>query len=115
MSLALVRWRLSIPLMSPMPIIALCGFLGSGKTTLLRRWRRDEALRDAAVIVHDLSEFGLDAELLSQRDVSLLAFSQRDSRAHEANACNSYVRAVDGFVLCSRPARRAWRLEQAQN
>lgn len=51
--------------MSRIPIVALCGFLGSGKTTLLRRWRRDEALKDAALIVHDLSEFGLDAELLS--------------------------------------------------
>ncbi len=48
-----------------LPVTALCGFLGSGKTTLLRRWRHDEALRDAALIVHDLSEFGLDAELLS--------------------------------------------------
>lgn len=47
------------------PITVLSGFLGSGKTTLLRRWRQDEALHDAAVIVHDLSEFGLDAELLS--------------------------------------------------
>ncbi|MEM7376547.1 MAG: GTP-binding protein [Pseudomonadota bacterium] len=47
------------------PITALCGFLGSGKTTLLRRWRREAALDDAAVIVHDLSEFGLDAELLA--------------------------------------------------
>ena len=51
--------------MSRIPIVTLCGFLGSGKTTLLRRWRRDEALSDAALIVHDLSEFGLDAELLS--------------------------------------------------
>lgn len=49
----------------PLPIVALTGFLGSGKTTLLRRWRRDVALKDSAVIVHDLSEFGLDAELLS--------------------------------------------------
>lgn len=49
----------------PIPIIALCGFLGSGKTTLLRRWRRDKALNEAAMVVHDLSEFGLDAELLS--------------------------------------------------
>ena len=49
----------------PLPLVALCGFLGSGKTTLLRRWRRDEALRKAPVIVHDLSEFGLDAELLA--------------------------------------------------
>lgn len=50
------------------PITTLCGFLGSGKTTLLRRWRRDEALKDAPVIVHDLSEFGLDAELLSDEN-----------------------------------------------
>ncbi|MFT6240274.1 MAG: G3E family GTPase [Akkermansiaceae bacterium] len=47
------------------PIVTLCGFLGSGKTTLLRRWRRDETLKEAPVIVHDLSKFGLDAELLS--------------------------------------------------
>jgi G3E family GTPase len=59
---------LSIPLMPQTPIIALCGFLGSGKTTLLRRWRRDDAVRNAAVIVHDLSEFGLDAELLSDEE-----------------------------------------------
>ncbi|MDP0489891.1 MAG: GTP-binding protein [Verrucomicrobiota bacterium JB023] len=56
--------------MEPIPIITLCGFLGSGKTTLLRRWRRDEALRDAALIIHDLSEFGLDAELLSKEGAS---------------------------------------------
>jgi len=55
----------------PIPIVTLCGFLGSGKTTLLRRWRRDEALKDVAMIVHDLSEFGLDAELLSDEGASL--------------------------------------------
>ena len=49
-------------------IVTLCGFLGSGKTTLLRRWRRDKTLKDAPVIVHDLSEFGLDAELLSDEN-----------------------------------------------
>ena len=50
------------------PIVALCGFLGSGKTTLLRRWSREEELADAAMVVHDLSEFGLDAELLSKEE-----------------------------------------------
>ena len=55
------------------PIVALCGFLGSGKTTLLRRWRRNELLDDAAVIVNDLSETGIDAEILSKEDKKLSA------------------------------------------
>lgn len=59
--------------MTPTPLVVLCGFLGSGKTTLLRRWRRDETLSDAAVIVHDLSEFGLDAELLSEEGTDVAA------------------------------------------
>ena len=54
--------------MGKVPIVALCGFLGSGKTTLLRRWRRDEKLRDTALIVHDLSDLGIDAELLSAEE-----------------------------------------------
>lgn len=53
------------PPASSLPLVVICGFLGSGKTTLLRRWRRLESLRDAAVIVQDLSELGVDAELLS--------------------------------------------------
>lgn len=54
--------------MKQIPVTAVCGFLGSGKTTLLRRWRRQESLRDAAMIVHDFSDFGLDAELLAEED-----------------------------------------------
>ena len=50
------------------PLVALCGFLGSGKTSLLRRWRRDPALSGTALIVNDLSDLGVDAELLSDED-----------------------------------------------
>ena len=59
--------------MTRIPITILCGFLGSGKTTLLRRWRREAELREAAVIVHDLSDFGLDAELVGSDGSSPVA------------------------------------------
>ena len=45
------------------PIVSLCGFLGSGKTTLLRRWKKIESLQDAAFVIHDLSELGIDCLL----------------------------------------------------
>ena len=50
------------------PVTVLCGFLGSGKTTILRRWRSEASLKDAALIVHDLSEFGVDVEILAEED-----------------------------------------------
>jgi len=71
--------------MMKIPIVALCGFLGSGKTTLLRRWKRDEALKDAAYIVHDLSELGFDAELLS-----------KDEKTPKAGILNGRVAALHG-------------------
>ena len=37
----------------------------SWKTTLLRRWRADSLLENNALIIHDLSELGIDAEILS--------------------------------------------------
>lgn len=43
---------------------------GLRKDHASRRWRREESLRDAAVIVHDLSDFGLDAELLAGEDAA---------------------------------------------
>ena len=111
------------------PLTVLCGCLGSGKTTLLRRWRRDESLRDAAVIVHDLSEFGLDAELLSG-DESTPAPGRLEGRVaalHGSHACDQLhdsvgttldeIAALDPappLVLCeSTGAARPWPLIKA--
>ncbi len=115
--------------MKKIPIVALCGFLGSGKTTLLRRWRRDESLADAAVIVHDLSEFGLDAELLSgdeatpaagQLDGRVAALHGSHAREQLHTSVGSTLEAISALtpapplVLCeSTGAARPWPLISA--
>ncbi|MEM7601467.1 MAG: GTP-binding protein, partial [Verrucomicrobiota bacterium] len=115
--------------MSGIPLVVLCGFLGSGKTTLLRRWRREKALSDAAVIVHDLSDFGLDAELLSGdeatpaqgrlkgRVAALHGSHAREQLQDSLGAALSEISALEPappLVLCeSTGAARPWPLIKA--
>ena len=47
-----------------LPVTVLCGFLGSGKPTLLKRLLRDGGDRRFAVVVNDMSELEVDAELV---------------------------------------------------
>ena len=44
----------------PLPFTVLTGFLGAGKTSLLNRLIQDGAFADAAVIINELGEIGLD-------------------------------------------------------
>jgi len=44
----------------PIPLAVLTGFLGAGKTTLLNRLLRDPALADAAVVINEAGEIGVD-------------------------------------------------------
>ncbi|MGN6580161.1 MAG: CobW family GTP-binding protein [Bordetella sp.] len=46
------------------PLTILTGFLGSGKTTLLNRLVRDSAYADAAVIINEFGEIGVDHHLV---------------------------------------------------
>lgn len=50
------------------PVNLLTGFLGSGKTTLLGRLLRDPTLANAAVLINEFGEIGLDHHLLERID-----------------------------------------------
>lgn len=57
------------------PVGLLTGFLGSGKTTLLNAWLRDPALADAAVVVNEFGEVGIDHALIASSNDNTIELS----------------------------------------
>jgi G3E family GTPase len=47
----------------PLPLSVFTGFLGAGKTTLLNRLLKDPAMSDAAVLVNEVGDIGIDHNL----------------------------------------------------